>query len=133
MMADTYVEHWPSGTLRCTADDVWIVEDVNGQIVWTSAEIIPGTPYGQLTVVRALRPHWLVGLGRGVQPVVLVRCSCGRELALHWNGVRTHYRDCGCGLARLAALPQIIDLLDDATLDALISDALDDLNNEDDH
>ena len=134
MMADSYVEHWHAGTLRCTADGVWIVEDAAGRAVWKSDdEIVAGAFYGRLTIVKALRPHWLVGIGRGVQPVALARCACGRERALHWYGILAGiHRDCGCGIARLAALPQIIDLLDDETLDALIEAAIDDLDKADD-
>jgi hypothetical protein len=136
MMADPYIERWRSGTLRCTAEGVWIIESPDGHVRWTSAVIIPGTPYGRLTIIEATRPHWLVGIGGGVQPRVRVRCKCGRELEVYWNGLRGDHgpRDCGCAgiIEKLTAFTQIVDLLDDETLDAIITDMIDDADPEQD-
>ena len=108
MSGDEYFERHLSGALRRTAEGVWQIQAADGRVVWTSRDVVPGTPFGRLVVLEAVRPHWLVGIGGGVQPRVRVRCECGKEFETYWNGLRADHgaRDCGCGLARLKWLPQ---------------------------
>ena len=58
-------------------------------------EIILGTQYGELTVLKESDPH-VQASGRK-ERVILCECSCGNKINVQLNNIRSgHTRSCGC-------------------------------------